>query len=180
MKVDIAFRLQIIGISIEELESCKNKIEQKALVRKATRKTIKNNKTHPDISKNLTNEVANTITANIFAARDDILNAIDNNEFRVNVQIDETPRKDNSDEVDSPFTKMVNDAHREKVMDELLKKFEPNNAEIKKDPRTPKNGVSNAIATFNDKYFSVRDAIRRIKNKLTTIFNKDNKDDMER
>lgn len=179
MKVDIAFRLQIIGISIEELESCKNKIEQKALVRKATRKTIKNNKTHPDISKNLTNEVANTITANIFAARDDILDAIDNNEFRVNVQIDETLQKDNSDEVDSPFTKMVNDAHKEKVMDELLKKFESDNiTERKVGPH--KKGVSNAIATFNDKYFSVRDAIRRIKNKLTTIFNKDNKDDMER
>lgn len=178
MEVDIALRLQIIGISIEELESCKNKTEQKALVRKATRKTIKNNETHPDISKDLTNEVANTITANIFVARDDILNAIDNNKFRVNMQIDETTIKDNWDEVDSPFTKMVNDAHKEKVMDELLKKFESNN-ETEMKTENHKKGVSNAIVTFNDKYFTVRDAIRKIKDKIITFF-KEDKDQMDR
>ena len=51
---------------------------------------------------------------------------------------------------------------------------------VEKEVETHRNGVSNAIAVFNDRYFSVRDAIRKIKSKLTTIFNKDNKDDMER
>jgi len=179
MEVDIAFRLQMLGISLEELEECKNKFEQKALVRKLTRIKIKENKTHPDISKNTSSEVANKVTASILSARDDIIEAIDKNRFKVNIKREKT-QEYNLDEEDSPFTKMVNDAHREKVMDELLRKFEPNDEEIKKGVRTQKNGVSNAITIFNDKYFSVRDAIKKIKSKLTTIFNKDNKDDMER
>ena len=178
MKVDIGVRLQTLGISLEELEACKSRGEQKEIVRSITRRKIKESKIHPDISKDTTFENANKITAMILEARDDIMQIIKDKKIRVNVRKEETQEHEMFVE-ESPFSKIVNDAHREKMLEEALKNFEPND-KVEKEVETHKNGVSNAIAVFNDRYFSVRDAIRKIKSKLTTIFNKDNKDDMER
>lgn len=183
-EIDIDVRLQLIGISIEELESCKNKIEQKALVRKATRKKIKYNKTHPDISKDVSYEVANKITSEIFSARDDILKAIDNNKFRVNIQVHEDVKEAIDDDV---FINMVNDnnhKHKEQTTEEWLDEFAEDEDRLKEKQKKQeeninKKGISNAIVLFNDKFFTIRDAIRKLKDKVKSVF-KGKEDEIDR
>lgn len=161
MEQNLKRKLHILGISPEELEKCKTKSEQMALVRKATRETIKNKKIHPDDPlTDLTDAEANATTRVTFEARDEILQAIKDGESFVDLE--------NEDEMESPFIKMVNNKNKE----ELFEKFSSKRETPRK--REEKGGLSKIIDKFNKRYFNVRDAINGLKEKLRGKVKNDN------
>lgn len=162
MEQNFQMKLHILGVDLKELEECKTRAEQRDLIRRAARKAIKNKKIHPDDPlTDLTEAEATTATRITYEARDEILLAIEYGKIPVDMA--------NKEDIESPFTKMVNEKADKKRMNDFIDKF--SNADRPQSVRTTtkKRGLNKVIDNFNNKYFSARDAIdglkRRVQNK---------------
>ena len=152
----LELRLKILGITREEIERCKNRNQQKGLIRKATRRVLTKKHLHPDDPQRLVSEKeATRTTQEIYNARDGIIQEIDAGRFLI--------AENKAKSIDSPFIEVVNKNHHNKIMEDLIKNFD-------KTPRTKepkrKGNISNMANKFNNGLDSVKDAIYDLKRKL--------------